>query len=380
MPIFIFVFVVFNSGYCLFLLYVLYHWNRIQPVTTTSGSKQEKPIALSVIIPVRNEAGRIELLLQDLGKQHTGNYIFEAWVVDDESTDETRQIVKEFKSKVSYPLHLLQAVRQPGLSPKKQALAQGIARASGEIIITTDGDCRVGKKWLTGFAGSFQNPHNHFVFGPVSFYRESTLFEHMQTVEFASLIGVGGASLQAGHPNMCNGANLAFRKSVFYELGGYHDNLHIPSGDDEFLMKKAFSRYPEGISFLKGPEHTVYTLAKAQLSEFYHQRRRWAGKWKLHKDWRVALLALAVFSYHAMFLVTVGLTLCGLFPWTVLTGGLGIKIFLEGLLLTSVLQDSGKRFRPFPFIVTQLLYAVYAVFFGIAANTGKYTWKGRAYR
>ena len=380
MPIFVSAFVILNGVYCFFLLYVLYHWNRIKPVTAVLPAEQEEPIALSVIIPVRNEAGRIELLLQDLDMQYTGNYTFEVWVVDDESTDETRKIVKGFISKVSYPLHLLQAVQQPGLSPKKQALAQGIARARGEIIITTDGDCRVGKTWLSGFARSFQNPQTHFAFGPVSFYCESTLFEHMQTVEFASLIGVGGASLRAGHPNMCNGANLAFRRLLFYELGGYNDNLHIPSGDDEFLMKKAFARYPKGIAFLKGAEHTVYTLAKQRISEFYHQRRRWAGKWKLHKDWRVALLALAVFSYHAVLLVTVGLTLFGRFSWMVFIGVLGIKIFLEALLLNSVLQGSGKTFRPFPFIITQLLYSAYAVFFGVAANIGKYSWKGRAYR
>ena len=39
---------------------------------------------------------------------------------------------------------------------------------------------------------------------------------------------------------LCNGANLAYKKSIFRELNGFEGNSHISSGDDIFLMEKAY--------------------------------------------------------------------------------------------------------------------------------------------
>src|SRR5690606_7520040 len=92
------------------------------------------------------------------------------------------------------------------------------------IILTTDGDCRVGCDWLKAHAEIFAMQRPKLVSGPVTFYEGKTWFEQLQTIEFSSLVGTGAASIQAGKPNMCNGANLAFTKAAFQEVKGYEGN------------------------------------------------------------------------------------------------------------------------------------------------------------
>ena len=43
------------------------------------------------------------------------------------------------------------------MTPKKNALSKGIEIASGEIIISTDADCRVGRFWVSSMAYSVKN-------------------------------------------------------------------------------------------------------------------------------------------------------------------------------------------------------------------------------
>ena len=102
-------------------------------------------------------------------------------------------------------------------------------------------------------------------------------------MEFASLIGVGGASIKLGYPNICNGANLSFRKDSFKHLNGYNGNGHIASGDDEFLLQKFASFNSKGIRFMKDPQALITTIPQKSLIEFYHQRKRWTRKLKHHK-------------------------------------------------------------------------------------------------
>jgi hypothetical protein len=43
---------------------------------------------------------------------------------------------------------------------------------------------------------------------------------------------------------LCNGANLAYKKTVFTELNGFQGNENIASGDDIFLFEKFYKNIP----------------------------------------------------------------------------------------------------------------------------------------
>ncbi len=92
---------------------------------------------LSVVIPVHNEEENLPPLLEGLSKTLTAlGKPFEVIIVDDGSTDGTLARLKELKS--AYPwLKIVVLRRNFGQSA---AFTAGIDHASGEIIVTMDGD------------------------------------------------------------------------------------------------------------------------------------------------------------------------------------------------------------------------------------------------
>jgi len=370
--------------YCYWILWLYYHWQQIPEVNIENKPSFER-IFFSIVIPVRNEAENIQKLLNDIAQQSFPANQFEVIVIDDDSTDQTCDIVST--SVFQYALTVISLAEPENFlgSHKKLAISQAILKTKNQpdllhIILTTDGDGRVGCDWLKAYAETFATQQPRLVSGPVTFHDEKTLFEKLQTIEFSSLIGTGAASIQAGSPNMCNGANLAFSKVAFQEVGGYAGNMDQPSGDDEFLMRKIYEHYPDKIVFLKDPRSIVHTCAQKNLRSFYHQRRRWAGKWRAHKNWKAGALAVFVFVFYMSLLLTMTLTMIGLYPKKIFLLQMGAKLLCEFLFLNAVMSFLGKTLHIGMFMLLQLIYPFYAIFFGVAAHLGSYHWKGRRYQ
>jgi hypothetical protein len=76
------------------------------------------------------------------------------------------------------------------------------------------------------------------------FTNNGSLLQTFQFIDFMSLQGVTAASVNAGFHNMCNGANLAYKKEVFFEVNGFKGIDNIASGDDMLLMNKINSITP----------------------------------------------------------------------------------------------------------------------------------------
>jgi cellulose synthase/poly-beta-1,6-N-acetylglucosamine synthase-like glycosyltransferase len=376
-------FTVLSVLYTALLLWLYGHWSRIPTVREAALPGKKLP-SVAVIIPVRNEAATLPDLLHDLTWQtnDAGEPLdFDVLVVDDDSTDGTPSEAIDIGRSISLSLRVLSLEVPPGFvgSHKKLAIQQAIQATRREVIVTTDGDCRVGPHWLYTIQQYFAHHHPLLLSGPVTFTHEHSLFERLQTIEFASLIGTGAACLQAGYPTMGNGANLSFSRAAFNEVDGYAGNLHIPSGDDEFLLQKMAERFPGRVFFLKSAEATVRTYAKPSVGAFYEQRKRWASKWHLHRRYSVAVLAVFIFTYHFCLLAAVALTLFGSYAGWILALQLAPKVVLEYFFLRSVLALSKKRLSRPLFLLMQLIYSPYAVFFGMRANFGGYSWKQRTY-
>lgn len=367
------IFSVLTCGYG-FLTFLLFRgWEKI-PAFKEAGGLQ-RSLFLSVVIPVRNESANIAGLLGDVSRQVYAPANFEVIVVDDNSTDDTLEKVRAFQRGSALDVKLIKRENEP--VGKKSALTAGINIARGEVIVTTDGDCRVHTGWLSSLNAFFVRKDLVMATGPVTFNGERSLFEQLQTIEFASLTGTGAASLYYNRPNMCNGANLAFKKEAFAAVDGYAGSWHIPSGDDEFLMHKMAAKYPGKVYFLKCQDAIVTTKACRNISGFIHQRKRWAGKWKLHKKVSVKILAIFIFLYHATFIIALFSAIYGSFNPGLFLCLAVIKILPELVFLRAVLKFMKKRLRPFYFLLLQIVYPWYVVFFGLTSNRGRYEWKGR---
>jgi cellulose synthase/poly-beta-1,6-N-acetylglucosamine synthase-like glycosyltransferase len=354
--------------YFLLLGFLLIGWGRL--THTRNGLPAAR---ISVVISVRNEERNITELLSALCSQTFKP--LEVILVDDHSTDHTVEIVETWKkTNASLPLRIIKLGQDA--AGKKKAIATAVAQAKGDVIVTTDADCRVGAGWLLSIATRFSDEQVKLVAGAVRL-APGNFFGELQQVEQAALTGTTAAFIVINKPVMCNGANLAYRKAVFTEVNGYEGNEHIASGDDEFLLKKISARYPQGVAFNANPGSVVTTRPALSAWEFINQRVRWAGKWRKQQFGVSSVLALFVFLFNLTFLSIPLLAM----QWVVSLGTVSllllIKLFLELVCLKRITTWMGTPFNIHAFAALQFLYPPYVVFFGLISNWLNATWKGR---
>jgi len=360
--------------YAVFTLGMAIGWWRM-PVP--SLGLPARPVRITVIIPVRNEEQTLPRLLGDLARQTYPLAHFEVIVADDSSTDQTLAVTQGMVRQMPYPLTALPLSPVRTASPKKRAISESIRIATGELIVTTDGDCRVGPEWLQSLGAFYDQTGAQLISAPVTFIPETSAFAFLQTVEASSLIGSGAVTMSFGLPTMCNGANLAYTRAAFQAVDGFAGVDHVASGDDELLMHKIARQFPGQVRFLKHPAAIVRTTPQPSWEAFYQQRKRWASKWRAYQSRLPTLLAVFVFLANAAVPLIVLAFLQGSLTTTALWVLLLLKAVPEWLFLGSVLVFLRKREALRWLLPTQLLYPLYVVFFGLAAQRKGFRWKGR---
>jgi len=334
----------------------------------------------SVLLAARNEAAALPLLLAALRRQTLAPHLFEVLIADDHSADGTAALVQAAALAAPFPVRLISL--PPGATGKKAALAAAEAQARAPWVVCTDADCRPGPGWLASYAALLaRQPGLHFISGPVRLTPGGAWFDGLLGLEFAGLIGVGAGCIARGRPTMCNGANLAYRRATFHEVGGYADNAGLASGDDEFLLHKIHQRYPAGVRFLAQAEAVVDTPAPATLRALLRQRVRWASKYPHYRTHAPRQLALLVVGAN------VSLALGGLLAvgWPALAtwaaAGWALKLGADAWLLWPTLGLLRRRRWLAWLLPLQLLYAPYALAVGLAGQRRRgYRWKGRQVR
>jgi len=360
-------FILIFGFYFLFLLALLYGWE------ITLGQSIPDSInfhSIAVIVPFRDEGENMETLIQSLLSLNYPKEKLQIILVNDHSTDLSVEQIKKFESKQIQLVNL-----QDIEIGKKAALSKGVEKATSEIIVTTDADCIHPQDWLKSINNFFSNPKAQMLVGAVAIQDSKSFFTKLQQIEFASLIGSGASLLHWRIPAMANGANLAFRREAFISVKGYEGNKHIASGDDEFLLKKLFEVFPNGVIFNNQVLSVVKTNSQQNMLTFFQQRLRWAGKWKHQTNRKVKLGALGVFIFQLSFIVT--FFLLGSEHQRLASILLFAKAGIEGIFLFRVCQFLGIRFTIIPFVVLQLVYPFYVALTAVLALFLRSNWKGR---
>lgn len=345
---------------------------------------RESDVRVSVLIPARNEEANIGRCLQSLAKQRYPHDLFEVIVIDDHSTDGTAGIVKGFSE---LPVRYLALAEVPGAenvtAHKKFAIETGVAAATGKLIVCTDADCVSGPGWLSSLAAFYEQRGAKFIAAPVRIggveaeERAHSLLGIFQTLDFITLQGITGAAVHARIHSMCNGANLAYPREVFYEAGGFKGIDEIPSGDDMLLMHKIFLKYPERVFFLKDSEAIVSTRPEARWKGFFHQRIRWASKADRYDDRRIFLVLLLVYFVNLLFLALAIATFWNRWWGFVALILLIVKTGVEYPFVRDVARffGQGRLMVYFPFL--QPLHIGYTLIAGWLGKFGSYRWKDR---
>lgn len=335
----------------------------------------------SVVIAARNEQTILRSCLESVLQQTISNARFEVILVDDRSTDSTFAIAREYAAKYSNlkVLHIETVVS--GVSPKKNAVSQGVAAASKEIIVFTDADCIVPSQWLETINQTF-SASTGLVQGITKYAHIPEMnktFLGLQSLDFLSHGIVAAAAIGAGVPLNSNANNFAFRRDAFLEIGGYGRSAgNVVSGDDDLLLQKIWKSKKWAIRYMVSDRGVVSTLPTTTIKGVFEQRKRWGSKTVHYNALQVIMLSGIFLFYLAIIL-----TFCiGIFHPTFLYWGFGmiaLKIAGEASLLipgTRIFKQPSLRCYIVPASLIQLPMVIGAVFLGVF---GKFNWKDQKF-
>lgn len=360
--------------YAAYLLINYYYFTFKFRDNSPDGNNENLPF-VSILIPARNEEKHIGQLLDDILNQDYPASQLQVIIIDDHSSDRTAEICRQ-KIAARDNWILLSLIKPKGTAYKKAAITQAIAQASGDIILTTDADCIAGSLWVRSMVSAFRE-NTGLVSGPVCMWSDHSWFQQFQALEFSGLIAIGAGSMKRGAPNMCNGANLAYRKEVFKQVGGFEGIDHIASGDDELLMHKIHSLTPFNIQFQKDKRAIIRTAPCQTFQQFVNQRIRWVSKSTHYKN-RTITITMSI-----IYLAILGIPVLGIFalggkiPGEILLLLIGLKIIPEFLILQEACRFFGLSRLLWWFLPEQILHIPYILWAGMAGNLGKYSWKDR---
>jgi len=239
------------------LFYYLYFFRRLafyQP--PVKKSSQEYPV--SVIICARDEAHNIAhnlpgILVQKYKTTH------EVIVVNDNSTDETKYLLDEFRKmfKNLNPIPLKQEAKMiPG---KKFPLSMGIKSAKYEVVLLTDADCvPASELWIQKMQDGYYD-EKQIVLGYGTFHKKPGMLNKLIRFEtFHSALQYLSFAL-AGVPYMGVGRNLSYKKKLFFNNKGFSAINHIPGGDDDLFINMVANKRNTAIVI----EKDAHTLSEA---------------------------------------------------------------------------------------------------------------------
>lgn len=375
--------------YCTLIGAFAWGFQRVRNASVPPIDETELPF-VSVIIAARNEEDNIETCLTSVLANDYPPDRFEIIVVDDFSEDETVAIVQYHLRKPiptyqgvedaqDYPVLSLIRMRDHAEAPtgqKLHAIHQGILEAKGEVILTTDADCVTKPTWIRAMAGCMTADVG-FVAGPVRYQPGDSLFGHLQALEFLALVATGAGGMGLGKPNMCNSANVAYRRAVYEEYGILHPGGAPSPGGDEIMAQRVAANARWSVHFCASPDALVETVPLLSFQEFWNQRKRWAGTGPRYPH---PFLVAAIMGVYAFYVLLFAGILCAFLEptlWPLIGSILVLKILVEATLVypACVLYNQRWLFRYF--IPEQVLQIPYVVFIGISAIVNRTHWKGR---
>ncbi len=378
MAVFLFIFLVLLIIYAVLIDYYRRAWNQMPEFESNDSIPATY---ISIIVAVRNEEKNVDALLESLSQQSYSKDLFQVIIIDDYSEDETWNKLTQFNPRGLNTLftRLSDHTNEGEIiqSHKKKAIETGIKLAKGTLIVTTDADCLFPVDWLITIARFYEKNNATFIAAPVRITATSSLLSVFQTLDFLTLQGITGASVFKRIHSMCNGANLAYEKAAFMEVGGFKGIDDIPSGDDMLLMHKIYRKYPENVFYLKSSAAIVSTAAMSSWKQFFHQRIRWASKSGSYDDKRIVGVLLLVYVLNFCFLI---LGIAAFFSPTWLFFFILLlvaKVLIEFPFVHTVAAFFRQQFLLKYFLLLQPLHIAYTIIAGWLGRFGSFEWKGR---
>jgi chlorobactene glucosyltransferase len=268
---------------------------------------------ITVVVPARNEEGKIGRCLESLATQNYPHY--EVIAVDDRSQDKTGEIIQGLAEKYPCIKHITAKEAPPGWIGKCSALVQAVAHANGQWYLFTDADTCHTPESLR-YAISYAIDHKADL---ISFMPLQELGSFWERVVMPVLLG----SFLCGDPlNTINehtnerayayGQYILVRKDVYETVGG-HDSVHDQILDD--------------ISFARVVKAHRYHILSAD-GRLLYKVRMYTDFESLWQGWTKNLYALIECNiiYMILCIILINLAIVGPF----VSAGIVTSMWLQG--------------------------------------------------
>ncbi len=281
----------------LFCVYTLLFCGRIKK--PTSPPKESK---VSVIIPFRNEAHNLGMLLTSLKNQ---NYEgpFDIVLVNDGSTDSWHEVVSPFQSLLNIILvDSCYDETKSNLSRKQHALDVGVSASVGRYLLFTDADMVLSVSWIFELVDSAVSMGVACVFGHTTIIQSQNSFrKRCEAYQLEILFTLAYVCSRLGIPGSCMGNNLLVSRTTYVACGGQKGLGYSIVEDYDFLQllhKKGFKS-----AACEPFTSTAQTYPCTTLRQYYNQLLRWAmgGLRPSSKLFWMGMCALAV-AFSGVFL------------------------------------------------------------------------------
>ncbi|OGU28730.1 MAG: hypothetical protein A2X67_09340 [Ignavibacteria bacterium GWA2_55_11] len=329
---------------------------------------------VTVIVAARDEETNILPCMQSILAQDYPHNLLEIIVVDDESTDGTADVLRTLVARESRVRVFQVPPRPKGIIGRKpEAVALGVTQATGEIVVTTDADCRHASTWLSTMISYF-DPSTALVAGPVVIAPGNSLFDSVERLDFLGLVTAGAGLIGAGRPIICNGANLAYRLSAYRTV---QNRVQVSSNDDGTLMSRIVTQRVGSVRFAASPRAVVRTHPTGSIGNFFRQRTRWAAVRGRFLDWTIYAELVLLFLFFLALLAGFVLVI----PQPLLLIPLGIVLAGKALIDLFALRHGaricGMDVPITSFLLAELFHAPSIVAATFLSVTAQFHWKGR---
>ncbi|MCJ7801958.1 MAG: glycosyltransferase, partial [Candidatus Marinimicrobia bacterium] len=349
---------------------MLYFLSGLVRLRKTPNENHLKEPNVSVIVAARNEEESIGDLLEDLSRQTYPRAKLTIIIADDRSTDKTWSIINDYINKYNNFIGVKISESSKTMTPKKYALTKAIEKSEGEIIISTDADCRVPNTWVESMVKTFDEETSVVIGYSKIDTTSERFFDHYQSIDYLSLMSANAGTLGWGNAWTGSGQNIAYRRSAFDKINGFNPVADKISGDDFYLVqtisKIARPRYNSN------PNGFVKTKPSDNISKFISQRIRWASNTKklFNTDYLFLLFLFTNLFTNTILLLTLLLTTY----WQFLPMLCGIKFLFDTVVLFYGSKLFKTEIRVNVFLIWFFLQPIYTPILGILSMGGKFRW------
>ncbi len=304
---------------------------------------------VSVLVAARNEEKYLPTLLKSLDRLNYPGDLLEILIADDQSEDQTGQIIAKWSANHSNRRIISISSGQSNLhhkNGKANALEILSKHASGEFFFFTDADCEVPQNWITEGIGCFDKDTG-MVIG-ITQVKSRNLFEKMQELDWWNTLGIVKVVTDLDLPTTGLGNNMVISQVAYERCGGFES---IPfSLTEDLEISKAISKLGLKIKHQVSESFLVKTKAEKNWSSLLKQRKRWmAGALTLSFSWKILLSLQFLFFPASLILAAL--------DWQKGLSIIAIKILFQSLFLSFFSRKVGQKINLGP----RLLFEFYQI-------------------